>query len=68
MNDYRIRQIIREELNKSDVNSIVSNKINSMYSSRDFKKNVKEIVADAISELCKVLWQKNGIWKPNVSA
>jgi hypothetical protein len=68
MNDYRIRQILREELNKSDVNSIVSNKINSMYSSRDFKKNVKEIVADAISELYKVLWQKNGIWKPNVSA
>ena len=62
MNNRRIRSIIREELNKSDVRSVVSNEIDSMYSSRDFKKAVKTITTDVIKDLFKILWQKDNMW------
>jgi len=62
MNNRRIRSIIREELNKSDVRSVVSSEIDSMYSSRDFKKAVKAITTDVIKDLFKILWQKDNMW------
>ena len=63
----RINQIIKEELSKSDVNSLIQSKINSEFSSRDFEKKVKEITASAISELFKALWQRDNFWKSSVS-
>ena len=63
----KINQIIREELSKSDVNSLIQSKISSEFSSRDFEKRVKEITANAISELFKALWQRDNFWKSSVS-
>ena len=63
----RINQIIKEELSKSDVNSLIQSKINSEFSSRYFEKKVKEITASAISELFKAFWQRDNFWKSSVS-
>ena len=62
----RINQIIKEEITKAEVNSIVSNKIDDELRSNDFKKKVKEITAAVISDVFKVLWQRNNVWKGNV--
>lgn len=66
MNDKRIRQIIREELTKSDVNNIVQSKLSSHLNSNELKKKIREITADVISTTFKVLWQRDNFWKSSV--
>lgn len=66
LNENRLRQILAEELTKSDVTSIVNSKIDSALSSREFKKAVKELSAEVMNELFKILWQRNSIWKSSV--
>lgn len=66
-NEKKLQQIISEELSKSDVNSMISNKLNSALSSREFKQKVKELSSEVVSELFKILWQRNNFWKSSVS-
>ena len=58
-----VRNIIEEELTKSDVNSMITDKM----SSQEFKKKVKSIAADVVNELFKILWQRNTLWKSSVA-
>ena len=62
-NEKKLQRIISEELSKSDVNSMINSKIDSALSSREFKQKVKELSADVVNELFKILWQKNNFWK-----
>lgn len=66
-NEKTLQRIISEELSKSEVNSMISSKINSTLTSREFKQKVKELSSDVINELFKLLWQRNNIWKSSVS-
>ena len=63
LSDKRISQIISEEISKSDVESITSRKISSLYNSSEFKKAVKKITADVIEDLFKTLWNRSSSWK-----
>jgi hypothetical protein len=63
ISEKRLNQIITEEISKTDVEGIVSRKIDSMYDSRDFKKEVKKIVADVLEELYRTLWNRSNMWK-----
>ena len=56
INENQIVRLVTEELKKSDVLDIVKH-------DKDFEKKVKEIIADALSEFFRVLWQHNGIFK-----
>ena len=67
LNESMINRIIKEELSKSEVNSMISSKISSMYDSRDFKKKVKSLAGDVVNELFKILWQRNNFWKTNAT-
>jgi hypothetical protein len=58
-----VRNIIEEELTKSDVNSMITDKM----SSQEFKRKVKGIAADVVNELFKILWQRNTLWKSSVA-
>ena len=53
INESVIKDIIEEELTRSDVNSIISDKM----SSQEFKKKVKELASEVVNELFKILWQ-----------
>ena len=66
-NEKKLQKIISEELTKSEVNSMISSKLNSTLSSREFKQKVKELSADVVNELFKILWQRNNIWKSSIS-
>lgn len=63
VSENRIDKIISEEINKADVENIVSRKINSEYSSRDFDKAVRKVVTDTIEDLFKTLWNRSSSWK-----
>lgn len=62
INESAIKDIIEEELTRSDVNSIISDKM----SSQEFKKKVKELASEVVNELFKILWQRNTLWKSSV--
>ncbi len=66
-NEKKLQRIIREELSKSDVNSMINSKLDSAFTSREFKQKVKELSSDVVSELFKILWQRNNFWKSGVS-
>ena len=52
----KIIMMITEEMKKSDVMDIIKN-------DKDFEKRVKKITADVVTELFRVLWQHNDIFK-----
>ena len=67
ISEKRLNQIITEEINKTDVENIVSRKINSTLDSRDFKKAVKDIVADVLEELYRTLWNRSSMWRGGIT-
>ena len=67
VSDKRIREVINEELSKTEVESIVSNRLSSAYDSKDFKKAVKEVTAQVIEDLFKTLWNRSSTWKGGVT-
>ena len=66
LDEQILRSIIEEELTKSEVSSLIANKIDDNLSSAAFKKKVKELASDVVSELFKILWQRNSFWKTSV--
>ena len=67
ISESRIREIINEEISKTEVESIVSNRLSSAYNSMDFKKAVKDITADVIEDLFRTLWNRSSTWKGGVT-
>ena len=67
ISDSRIREIINEEINKTEVESIVSNRISSAYNTRDFKRAVKEVTAEVIEDLFRTLWNRSSTWKGGIT-
>lgn len=67
IDENTLYKIINEELSKSDVSSMIISKFEEKLSSREFKKKVKEIAADVVNEIFKILWQRNSFWKSAVS-
>ena len=55
-NKEKIISLITEEMKKSDIMNIINN-------DKDFEKRVKKITADVVTELFRVLWQHNSIFK-----
>jgi hypothetical protein len=67
VSDKKISQILHEEIGKLDVERIASDKISSSYDSREFKKAVKDIVADVIEDLYRTLWNRSSSWKGGIT-
>lgn len=67
LNEQILRGIIEEELSKAEVSSLISTKIDDKLSSMTFKKKVKELASDVVSEVFKILWQRNSFWKSSVA-
>lgn len=61
--EQRLRNIINEELTKTEVTRLVSDKISSEYNSREFESKVREIVSDVIETLYRTLWNRSSTWK-----
>lgn len=55
-NKHKLISLITEELKKSDVIDIINK-------DKDFEKRVKKITADVVTDLFRVLWQHNSIFK-----
>lgn len=56
LNEKKIADLVCEELKKSDVLDMIKN-------DKSFEKRVKEITSDVVTELFRVLWQHNSIFR-----
>jgi hypothetical protein len=56
INKSKISEIITEEIKKSEILDFVKK-------DKDFEKRVKQIASEVVTELFRVLWQHNGIFK-----
>jgi len=63
LNKSTMLGLLTEELTKGEVSSLIASRLGDNLNSREFKKKVSEIAADVVSELFKVLWQRNSFWK-----
>jgi hypothetical protein len=66
LTDKVLTVLSEEDLTMTEVTSLIKNKIDSNLTSREFEKKVKEITSSVISELFKILWQRNNFWKDGV--
>ena len=67
INESRINQIISEEISKADVDRAVASKLASSYDSREFKRAVREVVADALEDLYRTLYNRSSSWRGGVA-
>ncbi len=61
--DQLSRIISEENLTKADVTKIVKDVTKQ---DRDFENRIKNIAADVVKNLFKVLWQKNGMYDNDI--
>lgn len=67
MNQEYLRKIIKEELNKQDVSSMISDRLNAYLRKSELEKDVKKIVSDVMEKFFKMMYNKRGFWKNEVS-
>ena len=67
INENRIDQIISEEISKADVDRVVTSKLASSYDSREFKRAVRDVVADALEDLYRTLYNRSSSWRGGVA-
>ena len=56
LTEQKIAELVTEGLEKADLQKYVKN-------DKDFEKRVKQIASDVVTELFRVLWQHNAIFK-----
>jgi hypothetical protein len=63
LSENYLRSYLMEEMTKGEISSLIASKLDTNMNSREFKKKVKEIAADVVNEIFKILWQRNSFWK-----
>ena len=61
-----IKNIIKEELTKQDVNSMINDKLSVYIKKYEMTREVKKIVSDVMEEFFKMMYNKRGFWKNNL--
>jgi hypothetical protein len=59
----KIKTIVNEELNKSDVKNMIDSQIEKFTKENNFKKMVREIAVDVIDDFFQQMWHKKSFWK-----
>lgn len=66
IDEEKIRILVKEELTKAEVNSLINNKVGSILQSNEFKRKVKAITADVLEDLYRTMYQKKAFWQSSV--
>ena len=66
IDEEKIRILVKEELTKAEVNSLINNKVDSIFQSNEFKRKVKAITADVLEDLYRTMYQKKAFWQLSV--
>lgn len=63
LNEENIRQLVKEELTKAEVRSMINSRIDDILDGREFRKKVVNITADVIDEFLTNFWNRKSFWK-----
>lgn len=63
LDNKRIDEIIREELTRAEVNSMIDSKLTSYQKDKELRREIRSIAADVLEDFFHELWRKNGFWK-----
>jgi hypothetical protein len=66
IDEEKIKILVKEELTKAEVNSLINNKVDSILQSNEFKRKVKAITADVLEDLYRTMYQKKAFWQSSV--
>ena len=66
IDEEKIKILVKEELTKAEVNSLINNKVDSIVQSNEFKRKVKAITADVLEDLYRTMYQKKAFWQSSV--
>jgi uncharacterized membrane protein YheB (UPF0754 family) len=61
--ENEIRKMLREELTKQEVRSMIDDKLSEYLKDRELKKQIRNIAVDVIDDFFREMWRKNGFWK-----
>ena len=61
-----IRQLVSEELSRSDVRSIINDRIPEFLREREFEDKIKEITSEVFEKFFKMMYTKRGFWKNDI--
>lgn len=66
INEDAIRDLVIEELTKTEVRSMIDSKLDDFLNKRELKKMVRGVVTDVIDDFFREMWRKNGFWKTSL--
>lgn len=66
INESKLRRIIREELTKQEVRSIVSYKLSSFTKDKEFEKAVSDITVEVFDKFFQFMWSRKTTWKSGI--
>jgi hypothetical protein len=66
IDENEIKEILKEELTKGEVRSIVSSEIEDFVKSDKLKKMIHNITADVLEDFLDSLWRRKTFWKGSI--
>lgn len=67
MERERVKQIIKEELTKAQVNDLIKQNNEKLLKSVEFEKMVRRVSAKVTEDLYKIFWQRKSFWADEIS-
>lgn len=61
-----IKNLIKEELTKSDVRSMINSALDDFLKERELRKRIRELSAEILEDFFKQMWQRKGFWQTGI--
>ena len=61
-----LKNIIKEELNRSDVKSMINNRLSEYLKEKEFEDKIRDIVSDVFENYFKYMYTKRIMWKNDI--
>lgn len=61
--ESQLDRIVKEEITKGEVRSIVDDKLGTHLKGKDFERMVRSITTDVLEEFFREMWRRNAFWK-----
>lgn len=58
-----LKYIIKEELSKPEIRSMINDRLSEYLKEREFENKIKSIISDTFENYFKYMYTKRGMWK-----
>ena len=66
VNEKTIREMLMEELSRSEVRSMINSELEDFTKDEKLKKTIKNITADVLEDFLDSLWKRKSFWKGTI--